>query len=189
MAHDLGTVLDAARILRDERPDIRFAIVGDGAERQIMMDRSAAEGLTNLKFTGLVPREDIPNYLAASDISLVTLKCSDVFKSVLPSKMFESMAAARPILLAVEGEAQQMLERGGAGLPVPPGDAAALAAAVRRLADDPELRRKMGSAGLRFVEQQFSRRAWAHRYLRVFERSTRPVAVTAVRQPDATPEL
>jgi glycosyltransferase involved in cell wall biosynthesis len=141
-------------------------------------------------FTGLVPREDIPNYLAASDISLVTLKRSDVFKSVLPSKMFESMAAARPILLAVEGEAQQILERGGAGLAVAPGDARALAAAVRRLADDPELRRTMGSAGVSFVEQHFSRRAWARRYLRVFERATLTAcATTTVRHPDATPEL
>lgn len=189
MAHDIGTVLDSARILRDERPDIRFAIVGDGAERQILMDRAAAEGLTNVTFTGLVAREEIPDYLAASEISLVTLKRSDVFKSVLPSKMFESMAAARPILLAVEGEAQQMLERGGAGIAVAPGDAPALASAVRRLADDPELRQTMGSAGVRFVEQHFSRRAWAHRYLRVFERATLAASASAVRHPDATPEL
>jgi glycosyltransferase involved in cell wall biosynthesis len=139
MAHDIGTVLDAARILRDERPDIRFAIVGDGAERQALMDRAAAEGLTNVTFTGLVPREDIPDYLAASEISLVTLRRSDVFKSVLPSKMFESMAAASAHLRAVRRSAAECWA-GGAVSPSPATRRACLA--VRRLADDPECARR-----------------------------------------------
>jgi glycosyltransferase involved in cell wall biosynthesis len=170
MAHNIGTVLEAARLLAPTRPDIRFVVVGEGAERETLARRAREDGLSNITFTGLVPRSEIPDYLAASDISLVTLKPSDLFKTVLPSKMFESMAAARPIVLAVEGEAKRLLERAGAGVPVAPGDAAALAAAVERLADDRELRRRLGAAGSLFVEREFSRRTWAERYLRILDR-------------------
>jgi glycosyltransferase involved in cell wall biosynthesis len=185
MAHDIGTVLDAARLLGRERPRLRFVIVGDGAEREALAARARAEGLDNVTFTGLVPRAEIPDYLAASDVSLVTLKPSDLFKTVLPSKMFESMAAARPIVLAVDGEARQVLERAGAGLAVAPGNAAALASALRRLAADPELRQTLGAAGAQFVERDFSRRTWAHRYLHVLDRTRLPDYPAAVPQPSS----
>src|SRR5437867_5298070 len=187
MAHDIGTVLDAARLLGRERPRLRFAIIGDGAEREALAARARAEGLANVTFTGLVPRAEIPDYLAASDVSLVTLKPSDLFKTVLPSKMFESMAAARAIVLAVDGEARQVLERAGAGLAVAPGNAAALADAVRRLAADPELRRTLGAAGAEFVERDFSRRTWAERYLRVLHRVRTPGYAAVL--PHPSPEL
>jgi glycosyltransferase involved in cell wall biosynthesis len=173
MAHDVGTILETAALLRREQRDIRFLIIGDGAELPRLRDQAAAEGLEGVTFTGLVPRELIPDYLAASDVSLVTLKRSEVFKTVLPSKMFESMAAARPIVLAVEGEARETLERARGGLTVPPGDARAMADAICRLADDGALRREMGGAGSRFVAEEFSRGAWAARYLDVLERARR----------------
>jgi glycosyltransferase involved in cell wall biosynthesis len=165
MAHDLGTVLTAARSLQASHPEIRFAIVGDGAELPALRSRAEAEGLSNVTFTGLVTRERVADLLAASDISLVTLKASDVFKTVLPSKMFESMAAARPIVMTVGGEAKSTLERACAGLAVTPGDAAGLEAALVRLAADPALRSRMGVSGARFVEREFSRRVWARRYI------------------------
>jgi glycosyltransferase involved in cell wall biosynthesis len=170
MAHDIGTVLDAARLLRGERADIRFVIIGEGAEREALAARAKAERLDNVTFTGMVARSSIPDCLAGSDISLVTLKRSDLFKTVLPSKMFESMAAARPIVLAVDGEARHLLERAGGGVSVEPGNPASLASAVRRLADDAALRRTLGDAGARFVERDFSRRSWARRYLGIIDR-------------------
>ena len=187
MAHDVGTILHAADLLRHDHPDIRFLIVGDGAELPRLREQARVQGLDHVTFTGLVPREEIPDYLAASDISMVTLKRSDVFKTVLPSKMFESMAAARPIVLAVDGEARDTLERSGGGLAVVPGDAHGLADAVGRLARDAGLRAVMGAAGRRFVDQEFARRAWADRYLVILERSLRADAPVADRQPDASP--
>jgi glycosyltransferase involved in cell wall biosynthesis len=186
MAHDVGTILYAAALLKRERPEIRFLIVGDGAELQRLRDQAEAEGLDRVTFTGLVSREQIPDILAASDISLVTLRRSDVFKAVLPSKMFEAMAAARPIVLAVDGEARETLERSGGGLAVAPGDAHALANAVQRLVDDADLRRAMGAAGSRFVDQEFGRRAWAARYLDLLEHARHADAGRAEPQPDAS---
>jgi glycosyltransferase involved in cell wall biosynthesis len=165
MAHDLGTLIAAAGLLRLRAPDVRILVVGDGAELSALRDLASRQGLGNIMFTGLVPRGKVPGLLAASDMALVTLKPSDVFKTVLPSKMFEAMAAARPIVLAVEGEAQKVLEQAGAGVAVQPGDAAAMAAAIACLAADRAERARMGQAGASFVAREFSRALWAAHYL------------------------
>jgi glycosyltransferase involved in cell wall biosynthesis len=185
MAHDIGTTLDAAAVLQTTRPDIRFAIVGDGAELPALQRRAEALALTNVVFTGLVPRDRIPHYLAATDVSLITLRRSDTFKMVLPSKMFEAMAAAKPIVLAVEGEAKRTLERAGAGRAVAPGDSLALCAAILAFADDAELRRRMGAAGTGFVAREFSRAAWAHQYLDTLEHSRAETPVASSKPPQA----
>jgi glycosyltransferase involved in cell wall biosynthesis len=188
MAHDLGTILDVAARVRTERTDVRFVIVGDGAELPMLRERAARDGLTNVTFTGLVPRERIPDYLAASDVSLVTLKRSDVFKAVLPSKMFESMAAATPILLAVEGEAKEILMRSGGGATAMPGDASSIASALAIMLRNVERRRAMGAAGAQFVEQEFSRAAWARRYIAMLERAAQG-GLGGARQPSEIPTV
>jgi glycosyltransferase involved in cell wall biosynthesis len=187
MAHGLGTLIAAASLLRLDAPIVRILIVGDGAELAALRDVASRQGLDNITFTGLVARETVPSILAASDLALVTLKPSDVFKTVLPSKMFEAMAAARPIVLAVEGEAQAVLERAGAGIAVQPGDAAAIAAAIARLASDGHQRARMGQGGSSFVAREFSRPLWAARYLSLLSqlpaahRAGRPVASPVLR--------
>lgn len=179
MAHGLRTTLEAAALMKETQPGVKFLIVGDGAELESLREAARSRQLTNVAFTGLLSRQLMPDVLAATDISLVTLKPSPVFKTVLPSKMFESMAASRPILLGVEGEAQQTLERAGAGLAVKPGDAAELAVGIERLVSDPKLRAQMGRAGAEFVESEFSRSTWARRYLEILVpmRKTSPTAV------------
>jgi glycosyltransferase involved in cell wall biosynthesis len=165
MAHGLGTLLQAARLLEQSMPGVRFVVVGDGAQLADLQARATRSGLSNVAFTGLLPRSDMADVLAASDISVVSLKPAETFKSVLPSKMFESMAARRPIVLAVEGEARRVLEQAQAGLPVPPGDAPALARAIATLARRPDLRDRFGTSGCAFVATEFNRASWAYRYL------------------------
>ncbi len=97
MAHGLGTVLQAARLLEASLPRVRFFIVGDGAELAQLKARAIESAQSNVAFTGLRPRGEMADILAASDIALVTLKPAETFKAVLPSKMFEAMAASKPI--------------------------------------------------------------------------------------------
>src|SRR5262245_1880996 len=186
MAHSLGTLVTAAELLRLSVPELRILIVGDGAELAVLRDVALRQGLSNVMFTGLVPHEKVPGILAASDMALVTLKPCEVFKTVLPSKMFEAMAAARPIVLAVEGEAQAVLEHAGAGIAVQPGDAAAMATAIARLASDRHESARMGQAGATFVAREFSRPLWATRYLSLL--SQLPIADPA-HQPVTSPAL
>ena len=149
MAHGLSTVLAAAARLQTAAPAVKLLIVGDGAELDALRAAAARDGLPNVRFTGLVPREKVPGILAATDIALVTLKPGDVFKTVLPSKMFEAMAARCAIVLGVDGEARATLERAGAGIAVTPGDVEVLTRAIVDLAGDPDSRASDGARGRR----------------------------------------
>ncbi|OBS51666.1 glycosyltransferase family 4 protein, partial [Methylosinus sp. 3S-1] len=146
MAHGLDTLLDAAALLRDD-PRIGFLLVGDGAERARLVERAREMRLDNVRIVGQLPKRDMPAVWSATDVSLILLRRTETFTKVLPSKMFEAMAMARPIALGVEGEAAALLAEAGAGLAVEPENAPALAAAVRRLAEDAALRARLGAAG------------------------------------------
>ncbi|HEX6851068.1 MAG TPA: glycosyltransferase family 4 protein [Candidatus Polarisedimenticolaceae bacterium] len=165
MAHGLETVIDAAERLRDD-PRFLFWLVGEGARRSELEAEAARRGLTNVRFEGQVDRSAIPGVLAAADASLVLLRPTPLFETVLPSKMFEAMAAGCPIVLGVRGEACEVLETSGGGIAIPPGDADALVAALRRLAADPVGARRMAERGRAFVAREYSHEAMAERYER-----------------------
>jgi glycosyltransferase involved in cell wall biosynthesis len=140
LAHDLGRILDAADLLRDE-PRAVFLLVGAGAEREKLIADAERRRLSNVVFLPMQPKEAMPNIWSLCDVALIHLKNSAAFAEVIPSKMFEAMAMGLPLLLASpEGEASRILAQDGAGLWVPAGDPAALAAAVRRLMTDDEER-------------------------------------------------
>lgn len=164
MAHRLDTVLEAAELLRD-RSDIAFLLVGDGAERERLVGDVAARGLSNVVMLGQQPKSAMPGIWAASDAALVLLRRVDTFKTVIPSKMFEAMAMACPMIMGVEGEAKALMEAGGAGIAITPESAAELAAAVTQLADDPAFAAQLGASGRSFVAREFDRRVLAERLL------------------------
>lgn len=168
MAHGLDTVLEAAAILRDD-PRIGFLLVGDGSERARLQARADEMNLPNLVIAGQMPKTEMPAIWSATDISLIVLKKSDTFKTVLPSKMFEAMAMQCPIVLGVEGEARALLDAARAGIGIEPENARDLADAVVQLADDRDLAARYGASGLAHVQSEFDRRVLARRVLEVFE--------------------
>jgi len=135
MAHHLETILEAAEILID-RKDIFFLMVGHGAEKESLVKLKESKKLGNVIMLDQQAKEKMPLLWALSDVSLVLLKKSDLFKTVIPSKIFESMAMKKPIVLGVEGEVKGMIEEGKSGITIEPENAQALAAAVLRLADN-----------------------------------------------------
>lgn len=169
MAHGIGTLLEAATLLRHEVPEVRFVVAGGGAELDALRAKAGADGLDNVEFLGRIPRTSIAPLLRRTDISLVMLRDSPLFKTVLPSKIFEAMGTARPILLGVDGEARELVEGAGAGQFFAPGDPHALAQAVRELMNDPERRQRLGAAGLACATAQFDRTTISDRYLEMLE--------------------
>jgi len=161
MAHGLEVVLDASRRISG-KADVTFLLVGEGARKEEL--RAGSRDLPNVRFVDGCPRARVPDYIAASDACLVHLKRCELFRTVLPSKMFEIMACARPILLGVEGEAQRTLERAHAGVAFPPEDGAGLAKVILRLRSDRGALDRMGRQGRRFVERGYSRDVLARRY-------------------------
>lgn len=168
MAHGLVNVLDAAERLRGAA-DVRFLLVGAGADRDGLIAEAGRRGLDNVVFMPPQPKESMPAVWSLCDVALVHLKNSPVFAGVIPSKMFEAMAMGLPVLLAApDGEAGRILEADGAGMRVPAEDPAALADAVVRLKSDGAGRRAMAkrclaAAGLHSREHQ------AREMIRVFE--------------------
>jgi glycosyltransferase involved in cell wall biosynthesis len=168
MAHGLEVVLDAAELMRDD-PNTAFWLVGEGARRAELEQQARRRGLANVVFQGQVPRGEVPAILAASDVALVLLRADPLFETVLPSKMFEAMSAGRPIVLGVGGEAKELMLGSEAGVAIPPGDAPALAAAIRSLRARPEDGEAMGRRGRAFVVANLSHDALASRYLEALQ--------------------
>jgi glycosyltransferase involved in cell wall biosynthesis len=166
-AHGLQTVIEAAEHLRSTNPNVLFMLVGEGAEKQQLVSLARSRGLTNLYFVEQQARERIPAYICVSDACLVLLKKSEIFKTVIPSKMLEFMSCARAVILGVEGQARQILEDAQAGICIEPGNSSELAQAVLRLADNEQLRETCGRNGRRHVLQYFSRRQSATAYIDV----------------------
>ena len=138
--------------------------MGDGAERQRLIELRDQMRLENVVMVGQQPKEKMPALWALSDVSLVLLKKSDLFKTVIPSKIFESMAMEKPIILGVEGESQAIIEGAEAGLCTEPENARELAARVLELYSDRELRARLGRNGRRCVAEQFNREVLGRRY-------------------------
>ena len=169
-AHGLETVLDAASRLQHQNPEILFLLLGEGAEKQRLMTLAHSRGLENVRFRDQEPREKIPLFISASDACLVPLKKTDVFKTVIPTKMLEFMSCARPVILGVEGQAREIVEAAGAGISVEPENPEALANAIQWLKSNPEAAVSMGLTGRDYILKNFSRASTATKYIDVLEK-------------------
>jgi len=164
ISHALPAVADAAAHLAGE--PVHVAFVGEGSDKPRLRRRVSELGLTNVTLTDPVRADQVPRLLAAADVCLVTLRDVPLFASFIPSKMFEYLAAARPVIGAVTGEAAQLLREAGAVV-VPPEDTEALADAIRVLAADPARRAAMGRRGRAYVERFFDRTQLAAEYRKI----------------------
>jgi glycosyltransferase involved in cell wall biosynthesis len=180
IAHGLDSLIEAAAVLRTARPDILFAVIGEGADKARLMQLAENRQLSNLRFFDQQPREKIPGFICASDACLVLLKDAPVFKTVIPTKMLEFMACSRPIVLGVEGQAKQIVQDAQAGLTIAPEDTSELVQAIVRLADHRDLGRQLGNNGRKYILEHFSRERTAQTYQSLLERLLRKGNLQAV---------
>ncbi len=186
----LETAIDAARLLGDV-PGLRLVFVGTGiAETRL---QAAADGAANVTFLGRQPVSLMPRLLALGDVHLVSLADRPLFHSTLPSKLQSTLACGRPVVGSVPGDAARLVERSGAGLAVPPGDALALAGAIRRLHGlEPEAREAMGQAGRRYYLDHMSAAVGGAALARLLEQAAgtaapAPHEAEAALTPDGSP--
>jgi glycosyltransferase involved in cell wall biosynthesis len=169
MAHGLESLLEAAAILQHSFPQVVFLLVGEGADKDRIRSSAQSRNLTNVRFLGQQPRERVPAYIGASDACLVLLRKAELFKTVIPTKMLEFMACARPIILGVDGQAREIMEEADSGVFVEPEDVASLVEAVTYLLSNPSRRDALGGNGRRHILQGYSRRQTSEQYLELLE--------------------
>lgn len=163
ISQGLELVLQAAQRLRDD-VDIVFLLVGEGARKRAMLELRETLRLTNVIMLPAQAHQRVREYYCASDVCVVPLRQLPLFSTFIPSKMFEIMACAVPVIGAVEGEAREILERSGGARLIVPEDAGALADAVRWFKLHPGESRQMGAAGRAFVTANYDRQVLADRY-------------------------
>jgi colanic acid biosynthesis glycosyl transferase WcaI len=155
----------------DGRNDILFLLVGDGSDKARLVDMATREGVSNVRFLPLQPRDMLPHMLSAADVLLLNQR-ADVVDMVIPSKLLTYMAAGRPIVAAVhpDSEAARYIRQAECGLIVPPEEPGLLADAIRQLYANPELAARFGRNARAFAEEHFARERVLQQYDEFFRR-------------------
>lgn len=184
MAQGLQTLVDAATLLQRRQPDTLFLVVGGGAEAEHVKNEVRHRKLTNVRLFGVQPRHRIPDFIHASDACLVLLKKSDVFKTVIPTKLLEAMSCARPVIAGVDGYARSIINTAQCGVAFEPEDASALAQAAVFLSSNPQLCNTWGANGRQHILRQYTRKSTAARYLDILGQITGIQATSSVPSED-----
>ncbi|OGO16504.1 MAG: glycosyltransferase WbuB [Chloroflexi bacterium RBG_16_48_8] len=156
LSNDLEILLQAADSLRDKE-EIQFVLVGDGKEKEKLVAQSKTLKLENVHFLPSYPKMEMPKVLASAQACIAILKPLDAFKTTYPNKVFDYMAAGRPVILAIDGVIRQVVEEAKAGIFVQPGYSDGMAQAILKLEQDRGMARRMGLAGHHYVEKYFDR--------------------------------
>ncbi|MEI6066067.1 MAG: glycosyltransferase family 4 protein [Methylococcaceae bacterium] len=141
LAHHLETLLDAAEMIRAQ-PDgtkFHFILLGDGARKQALKEAASGRGLDNITFIDSVPKEQVTRYWSLLDVSIIHLRKTDLFTSVIPSKLFECMGMGLPVLHGVAGESADIVREEGVGIVFEPENAAQLVEQLQFLQRDTQV--------------------------------------------------
>jgi glycosyltransferase involved in cell wall biosynthesis len=164
MAHKLQTVLSAAEKLKSNSR-IKFLMVGDGADKESLLNLAQNLDLNNVTFLPQLPHEEAIGYYKISDACLVPLRKAELFTKNIPSKIYEIMASERPVLLGARGESMELVEEAAAGLVFEPEDADSLAESILKLYEDRNLAKQLGENGYNYAASHCRRAKIADEYL------------------------
>ncbi|MFQ5568404.1 MAG: glycosyltransferase family 4 protein [Rhodothermales bacterium] len=168
VAQGLEQILEAAQQLQDV-DDFGIVFIGDGPEKEKLMQRSRHLQLNNVRFLPPYPREDMPEVMSAVDIALVPLKRR--LPGAVPSKLYEAMGTGLPVVLMADGEPADVVTRAGAGCVVPPNNPVALAQTLRWLSRDKDACVRMGTHGRRAALEHYNREVIADAFIRLIEQA------------------
>jgi glycosyltransferase involved in cell wall biosynthesis len=155
---DCTQVLEVAKILQERGSDhVQFVIIGSGMEGNHLRHLASEMDLRNLKFLGPLPKETVMRWLGVAACSLFTVKNVPFLATASPNKVFDAFAAGTPVIQSTEGWIGRLFEREQCGINVKPGDMEAMADAVVKLADDSDLRRRLGANSRRIARDTFDR--------------------------------
>lgn len=149
-------IIEVASSTRDD-DSIKYLIVGEGVRRQYLMELSENKELNNIRFVGMVSFNESLDYMKNADIAIVSLLPSEIFNGIIPSKFYDCMALGLPVILGVDGEARQILERYRTGLFYKSRDWRDLADKIYYLKNNPDLAAELGKNGRELVSREYRR--------------------------------
>ncbi len=170
MAHGLDTLIDSAKVLAQSKhaAQVRLIMLGDGAQRVRLEARARTEGLDNIRFIESVPKDEVVRYWSILDASIIHLKKSELFRTVIPSKMFECMGMAIPVVHGVEGESAEIVMRHEIGITFEPENHLELVERLVTLHDDVEARERLACNGP-VAARHYDRKVLAEQMLNILE--------------------
>lgn len=156
LSNDLDVILESAKEL-SINPEIQFVFVGDGKEKSGLTEKAKIMGLTNVHFLPPVSKKKIGGTLSAADACIAILKPIEMYKTTYPNKVFDYMAAAKPVILSIDGAIRKVIESADCGIFCAPGDPHAIVDAVNFLYNNQNRSRQMGLNGRKYLKEYFDR--------------------------------
>jgi len=169
MSNDLPVVLQTAKLIEINN-DIKIVFIGDGKEKNNLITLAESLRLSNVEFLNPVPKNKITEYLQASDVCIAILKPIELYKTTYPNKVFDYMAAGKPIILAIDGVIREVIESADCGIFCEPGNPHAIAKAVLEMYSHRNGLVKIGKRGKAYLEQNFDRMIIAKDFIDMIEK-------------------
>lgn len=168
-AHGLSQSLHTLLEVAEELPKVKFLFVGEGAEKKKLQELKKNKSLKNVLFIEGQPKKTISDYYSLSDVCFVPLRNVELFKTFIPSKMFEIMSNSRPIIASLEGESEGILKTSEAAIVTKPENVEEIKDAIIKLYNNPSLIHEYGKNGRKFVLKNYTRESLAKRYLKLLK--------------------
>jgi glycosyltransferase involved in cell wall biosynthesis len=168
LANDLDTLILAADELR-QQPNIHFVLIGDGKEKQTLIEHAKSLSLENITFLPTCPKEEIANVISAANICIAILQPIPLFQTTFPNKVFDYLVAERPVLLAIDGVIRKVVEDSGGGIFVPPGHPEIMAKTILEISQSPDKLILMGKSGRAYISTHYNRKDLADKLAFVIE--------------------
>ncbi len=162
LAQSPEIMIEAAKILKKEI-DVVFLIVGEGALKSKCEKLANDYGLQNVIFAGGRPREEMPAFTQRADVAIIPYKNFELFKDVIPSKMYDYLAAGKPMIINIDGEGARIIRESQSGIVVPPEDPKELADALLKIKSDRKAADKMGENGRKYARENYDKKKIAEK--------------------------
>lgn len=167
IANDLMQLIEAAALLAGTQA--YFLLIGDGMQKQMLMQEVKERGLSNVSFLAPVSKEKVFTYIRMADAGVAVLKKAPIFKTIYSNKTFDYLSCKKPVLMAIDGISKELIEHAAAGLFAEPENPADLAAKISIYMQNPLLAQTHGENGYRFVRSHFDREILAKNFLNALE--------------------
>ena len=170
VANHLIQVIDTAELIQEKLPTVLFLLIGDGMQKEMLINEVKSRSLNNVRFMDPVPKKEIFKYILASDFGASILKKAEVFKTIYSNKTFDYMSCKKPIFLLIDGVSRTLVEKAKCGIYVEPENSKEWSLKIELMLQKSQHDlSQMGESGYQFAKKHFDRNILAEQYIQQIE--------------------